>query len=96
MITERPGLHLQQTDEEREDTNTKREYGSVNRRRTNYNQTTNNNLPNIIYRINDRASRTPLKPKVNSGSPEELAVPVPLVELVVLLLSQTRRYFMNG
>jgi hypothetical protein len=31
----------------------------------------------------------------NSGAPEELAVPFLLVELVVLLLLQSRRYFMN-
>ena len=58
-------------------------------------KTTNNNLPNIISKINDQTTRTPLKPKVNSGVPEELAVPFLLVELVVLLLLQTRRYFMN-
>ena len=40
MHAEGAGLYLQQKDEEREDTNTKREYGSVYRRRTNYNITT--------------------------------------------------------
>jgi hypothetical protein len=58
-------------------------------------KTTNNNLPNIISKINDQTTRTPLKAKVNSGASEELAVPFLLVELVVLLLLHTRRYFMN-
>ena len=40
MNAERPGLYLQQTDEERE-------YGSVYRRRTNYNITTKRQT--IIY-----------------------------------------------
>ena len=33
----------------------------------------------------DRVTRTPLKPGVNSGAPEELTVPAPLVTPVVLI-----------
>ena len=33
----------------------------------------------------DRVTRTPVKPRVNSGAPEEWAVPAPLVAPVVLI-----------
>ena len=33
-----------------------------------------------IYKTTDRATRTPLKPGVNSGDPEGWAVPVPHVD----------------
>jgi hypothetical protein len=38
---------------------------------------------------NDRETRTSLKLEVDSGAPEVLAVPAPLVILVVLLLNNT-------
>jgi hypothetical protein len=36
-------------------------------------------VQNTIQKTKDRATRIPLKKGVNSGSPEELAVPAPLV-----------------
>jgi len=41
------------------------------------------------YTIKGRGTRTPLKPAVNSGALEWLAVPAPLVTPVVLLLTDT-------
>jgi hypothetical protein len=41
------------------------------------------------YTTKDRGTRTPLKPAVNSGAPEGLAIPAPLVTPVVLLLNDT-------
>jgi len=37
------------------------------------------------YKTKDRVTQTALKLGVNSGAPEKLAVPVPLVALVVLI-----------
>ena len=37
------------------------------------------------YKTKDRVTGTPLKPRVNSGAPEGLAVPAPLVAPVVLI-----------
>ena len=37
------------------------------------------------YKTKDRATRTPLKPGVNSGAPEGLEVPAPLVAPIVLI-----------
>ena len=37
------------------------------------------------HKTKDRVTQTPLKPGVNSGAPEGLAVPAPLVALVVLI-----------
>ena len=37
------------------------------------------------YKTKDQVTRTPLKSGVNSGAPEELAVPAPLVAPVVLI-----------
>jgi len=48
---------------------------------------TNNDLRNITQKTKDRAIRTPIKPGVNSGAAEGLAVPVPHVTPVVLLLN---------
>ena len=39
----------------------------------------------ITHKTKDRVTRTPLKQEVHSGASEELAVPAPLVALVVLL-----------
>jgi hypothetical protein len=36
------------------------------------------------YKTKDRVTQTPLKPGVNSGSPEGWAIPAPLVTPVVL------------
>jgi len=47
-------------------------------------------LQNTTQETNDWATRTPLKPGVNSGAQEEIAVPAPLVTLVVLLLNYTK------
>ena len=44
-----------------------------------------NDLQNITKKIKDGATRTPLDLWVNSGTPEGLAVPAPLMTLVVLL-----------
>ena len=46
-------------------------------------------LQNTTHKPNHRAIRTPLKPRVNSGAPEGLAVSAPLVTPVVLLLNDT-------
>ena len=50
---------------------------------------TNNDLQNAMQKVNDRATRTPLKSGLNSGAPEGQAVHAPLVAPVVLLLLQT-------
>ena len=42
-------------------------------------KTTNNDLQNIHKKTKDQVTRIPLKTGVNSGVPEELAVPAPLV-----------------
>ena len=47
----------------------------------------NKDLQNTTQETNDWATRTPLKPGVNSGTQEELAVPTPLVTPVVLLVN---------
>ena len=39
------------------------------------------------YKTNDRVTRTPLKPGVNSGVPEGSTVPAPLVTPVMLIYS---------
>jgi len=54
------------------------------------NNKTNYNLQNTTQKIKNRATRTPLKPEVNSGALEGLAVPALLVALIVLHLSQRR------
>jgi hypothetical protein len=41
--------------------------------------------PVASYKAKDRVWRTPLKLEVNSGAPEGLAVPAPLVTPVVLI-----------
>ena len=41
----------------------------------------------MIYKTKDWAIWTPLKKGVNSGAPERLAVPAPLVTHVMLLLN---------
>jgi hypothetical protein len=46
-------------------------------------------LPPQTKKPKDRAIRTQIKPGVNSGAAEELAVPVPHVTPVVLLLNDT-------
>jgi hypothetical protein len=46
-------------------------------------------LQNTTHKPKHRAIRTPLKPGVNSGAPEGIAVSAPLVTPVVLLLSDT-------
>jgi hypothetical protein len=46
---------------------------------------TNNDLQNITQKTKDRVTQTPLKHGVNSGAPEGLAVPAPLVTPVVLI-----------
>ena len=50
---------------------------------------TNTDLQNITWKTTARATWTPLKPGMNSGAPEGLAVPVPEVTPVVLLLNDT-------
>jgi len=40
---------------------------------------TNNDLQNTTQKTKDRATRTPLKPGMNSGAPEGLTVPAPHV-----------------
>jgi len=47
-------------------------------------------LQNTTQETNDWATRTLLKPGVNSGAEEEFAVPAPLLPLVVLLLNYTK------
>ena len=44
----------------------------------------------IIHKTKDRVTRTPLRHGVNSGAPEGLAVPAPLVAPVMLIKLQTR------
>jgi hypothetical protein len=51
---------------------------------------TNNDLQSIAQKTKDRATQSPLKPVVNSCSPEGKAVPAPHVAPVVQLLFQTR------
>ena len=46
---------------------------------------TNNDPQNITHKNKNRVTRTPLKPVVNSGALEWLAVSAPPVALVVLL-----------
>jgi len=41
---------------------------------------TNNDLQNTTQKTKDRATHTPLKPGMNSCSPEGIAIPAPLVE----------------
>ena len=43
------------------------------------------NIHFCTYKTKDRVTRTPLKPRVNSGAPEGLAHPAPLVTPVVLI-----------
>ena len=43
------------------------------------------------YKTKDGITWTPLKPGVNSGAPEELAVSAPLVAPVVLIELQTKK-----
>jgi len=50
---------------------------------------TNNDLQNTTHKTKDRATRSPLKPGVDTGAPEGLAVPVPLVTPIMLLLNDT-------
>jgi hypothetical protein len=50
---------------------------------------TNNDLPNITQKTKDRTTQTPQKLRLNSDTPEGLAVPVPPVAPVVLLLNDT-------
>ena len=59
----------------------------VFQRLTGKDKRTNNDLQNITQKTKDRATRTPLKPGVNSGAPEEVAVPAPYVTAVVLLFN---------
>lgn len=47
---------------------------------------TNNDLQNTTQKTKDRATQTPLKSGVNSGTAEENAVPDPLVASIMLLL----------
>ena len=47
---------------------------------------TNNDLQNTTQKTKDRATKTPLKFGVNSGTAEENAVPAPLVASIMLLL----------
>ena len=47
----------------------------------------NNDLQNIIQKTKNRATRTSLKPRLNSGVPEEWAVSIPNVAPVVLCYS---------
>ena len=42
---------------------------------------TNNDLQNITHKTKDRVTRTPLKPGVNSGVPEEWVISVEPVSL---------------
>jgi len=44
----------------------------------------------ITQKTKDRVTRTLIKPEVNSGAPEELAVLAPHAKPVVLLLLQIR------
>jgi hypothetical protein len=46
---------------------------------------TNNDLQNIIQKINDPATRTLLQTGVNASAPEGKAVPAPLAEPLMLL-----------
>ena len=50
---------------------------------------TNNDLPNITQKTKDRTIQTPQKPRLNSDTPEGLAVPAPPFSPVVLLLNDT-------
>jgi len=52
-------------------------------------QITNNDLQNTAQKTKDQATRILLKPGMNSGAPEGLAVPAPHMAPVVLLLLQT-------
>ena len=53
---------------------------------------TNNDLQNITHKTKDRLLRTPLKTGVNPGAPEELAVPVPLVNIIDVKWYHTSLY----
>ena len=50
---------------------------------------TNNHIQNSTQKTKDQATRTPLKPGMNSSAPEMLGVLAPLVTPVVLLLKDT-------
>jgi len=58
-------------------------------------QITNNDLQNTAQKTKDQATRILLKPGMNSGAPEGLAVPAPHMAPVVLLLLQTWWLVMN-
>ena len=45
---------------------------------------TNNDKQNITQKTKDRVTRTPLKPRVSSGAPEEYVVPAAHVAPAVL------------
>jgi hypothetical protein len=45
---------------------------------------THNDLQNRTHKTNDRDTRTPLKPVMNSGAPEGQAAPAPLMAHVVI------------
>ena len=49
----------------------------------------NNDLQNITQKIKDRATQILLKPRVNSGGPEGLAVSLPHATAILLLLNDT-------
>ena len=58
-------------------------------------QGTNNAIQNTTQKTNDRATRTPLNTKVNSGATE--TVPSLLVAFLVLLLYDTNTtWYKNG
>ena len=44
-----------------------------------------NYLQKLTHKTKDRVTRTPIRQGVNSGAPEGLAVPAPLVAPVVLI-----------
>ena len=50
-----------------------------------YRKSTNNDLQNTTLKTKDRATRTLLKPWMNSGAPKGYAVPAPLVAPIVFL-----------
>ena len=65
---------------------------TVNRRKTDNtmvktkkDKRTNNDLQSTTQKTKDRPARTSLKPGMNSGAPDGLAVPAPLVTPVLLL-----------
>ena len=71
--------------EELEDTSIHTSKDRQHNGRKNKNKRTNNDLLSTTQKTNDQTTRTPLKRGVNSGAPEEWAVPVPLLAPVVLL-----------